>query len=191
MGPYYTDMALESQNSPSSIVHEVGRHYIEAEDGQLPEENTERISQIYSHLSETIFRLYREIPIAVVFQTEDPYDDYQDMKQSVNNEEMLRVYSGHADHPEFDRATNLMFRAVHDWHGHLSADVDFSPEGEYEKYCYMKKHFSSVENRVMFAEVVGQVCAVHYLENGFEDERYEQRAFLAPEWWQMAFTDIF
>jgi hypothetical protein len=93
------------------------------------------------------------------------------------------VYNQHTDHPFFTHDQQLAFRAVHDWYGHLEADVDFTPTGEFKKWDHMTRYFSPEENRVMFAEVVGQVGVVHYLEDGFESDRYEQRAFVAPMVW--------
>jgi hypothetical protein len=174
-------MATVMTPNPKEVAERIGREYVESD--TLPYENSKHAEVQYGNIGAICRVLESRIPVPVVYQSEDPYDDYQDMAESVAEEQKLLIYNQHTEHPYFTRKQQLAFRAVHDWYGHLSADVDFSPEGEYRKYLHMRKHFRPEENRIMFAEVVGQVGAVHYLEDGFADERYEQRAFVAPECW--------
>jgi hypothetical protein len=168
-------------DTPVGVAKKIGREYVERE--QLPHEGTEYTASVYASVADRICELYDSIPVPVVFQSDDPYTDYADMAETVGQEQQLRVYDQHTDHPHFSESEQLKFRAVHDWHGHLSADVDFSPAGEFTKWAHMTRYFGPTSNRVMLAEVVGQVGAVHYLQDGFADERYEQRAFLAPTRW--------
>lgn len=167
---------------PQDPVVEIGRQYVESD--SLPLEGHSYMEQIYSELADIVRELFEQIQVPVTFQKADPYDNYRDMAQTVAQEQQLRIYNQHTDHPHFSHEEQLMFRAVHDWFGHLEADVDFTPSGEYKKWKHMCDYFGNeILNRTMFAEVVGQVCAVHYLPNGFESNRYEQRAFVAPETW--------
>jgi|APHM01.1.fsa_nt_gi hypothetical protein len=174
------DMAQQAM-SPKTVAEQIGREYVESD--SLPAENTPEIRQLYDDIADRVTELFADIPVPVQFQATDPYDGYTDMAETVAEEQKLRVYNQHTEHPYFDHMEQLAFRAVHDWYGHLSADVDFSPEGEYKKYVHMKHHFTWQQNKVMFAEVVGQVGVVHYLPGGFADDRYEQRAFKAPGTW--------
>lgn len=168
--------------TPHAVAEQIGEEYVESD--TLPAENSAEVEQIYNQMADKIGQMFKQIPVPVRFQEADPYDNYADMAQTVGKEQMLRIYNQHTDHPYFSHAEQLAFRAVHDWHGHLAADVDFSPEGEYKKYLHLKDRFTPEENRVLFAEVVGQVGAVHYLPDGFASDRYEQRAFKAPGKWQ-------
>lgn len=168
--------------TPHAVAEQIGEEYVETD--SLPGENGASISVTYDELGRIVADLFRQIPVPVLFQESDPYDDYQDMAETVGNERTLRVYALHTSHPEFSHTEQLMFRAVHDWFGHLEADVDFSPEGEYKKWEHMNQYLENgPQERVMFAEVVGQVGAVHYLDDGFESDRYVQRAFGAPDNW--------
>lgn len=167
--------------NPVAVAKRIGREYVESE--TLPHEGNVACAFIYGRIANTCMSLFRQIPVEVIFQKEDPYDDYHDMKRTVESEGVLRIYNQHTEHPFFSPGEQLAFRAVHDWFGHLEADVDFTPTGEYKKWDYMRQYFSPDENTVMFAEVVGQVGAVHYLKDGFADPRYEQRAFIAPRRW--------
>lgn len=175
-------MAIAQSPTPKEVAKRIGREYVESE--SLPAENSASISVGYDNLGRVIADLFRQIDVPVLFQEDDPYDDYQEMAETVEREGKLRVYALHTSHPEFSHTEQLMFRAVHDWFGHLEADVDFSPEGEYKKWEHMNQYLESTrQERIMFAEVVGQVGAVHYLPDGFADDRYVQRAFGAPDNW--------
>jgi len=170
--------------TPHAVAEQIGEAYVETERWALPFEDHPRTEQAYDNIANTIEQLFAEIPVPVQFQKADPYDDYLDMAITVGAEQKLRVYNQHTDHPYFSHMEQLAFRAVHDWFGHLEADVDFSPEGEFKKWKHMCQYFDTHEqDRVMFAEVVGQVGAVHYLSDGFADDRYQQRAFIAPTDW--------
>jgi hypothetical protein len=180
-------MAISQTPKPKTVAERIGREYVESD--RLMYENSKKAEILYGNIGRICEKLADRIPVPVIYQSEDPYTGYQDMAETVAEEQQLRVYNQHTDHPYFTHEQQLAFRAVHDWYGHLSADVDFSPEGEYRKFVHMRKHFSAEENRVLFAEVVGQVGAVHYLSDGFNDERYEQRAFIAPYQWIDAMND--
>lgn len=172
---------MVEDTSPMQVATDIGREYVEAD--SLPGEGEPITADVYQDLALKVAWLFDRIPVPVTFQPEDPYDGYADMARTVGEERRLRVYNQHTDHPHLTHQQQLKFRAVHDWHGHLSADVDFSPAGEYRKYLHMRRYFNFQENRAVFGEVVGQAGAVHYLPDGFADDRYEQRAFLAPERW--------
>ena len=181
-------MALTHAMTPVEAARTIGRTYVEVDDfstaGQM------RTKRAYSQIADTVADLFDDIQVPVVFQSEDPYDDYRDMAETVAREQQLRVYNQHTDHRYFTHEEQLMFRAVHDWHGHLAADVNFRPEGEYRKWEHMCPFFDTEDQRrVMFAEVVGQVGAVFYLDDGFADPRFEQRSIIAPKWWVRTMRD--
>lgn len=174
--------------SPKEVAERIGREYVEYR--ELPEEGTRSTQEVYNQIAGIVVDLFAEIPVPVQFQKDDPYRDYADMAETVAEEQKLRVYNQHTDHPYFSHMEQLAFRAVHDWHGHLEADVDFTPEGEYKKFQHMQQYLNTAkQERVMFAEVVGQVGAVHYLPDGFADPDYEQRAFQSPIRWMRWMDD--
>jgi hypothetical protein len=174
--------------TPRKVAEVIGRKYVERD--SLYRECHRQTERAYNRIADIVVCLYNQIPVPVVFQSDDPYTDYEDMAETVGAEQQLRVYNQHTDHPYFSHEEQCAFRAVHDWYGHLDADVDFTPEGEYRKWKHMCHHFTSnAQRRVMFAEVVGQVGAVHYLDDGFADDRYEQRVFQAPRYWIDMMTD--
>lgn len=151
----------------------IGRNYVSGDWGiQSPD----KLRRAYgTYVTETT-ELYRDIPVPVEFQEQDPYDDYQDMKETVEQEGKLRVFTG-GDTPAYlTHAQNLQGRAVHDWHGHLGFDVPFTPEGEFLKWWHMSNMYSTNVCQLLFAEVVGQVSAIHHV-GGFD---YSQTCTLAP-----------
>jgi len=161
-------------------IEAIGKDYVE---NQTCHRRKRDIRSKYQTIAAVVTELFDQIPVPVVFQENDPYDDYQHMAETVGKEQQLRVYSGHADHPVMSDETNLKFRAVHDWFGHLKYDVDFTTVGEYHKWLNMCADFPQDTHGVLFAEVVGQLGAIKYLDDGFESHRYEQKAVEAPKWW--------
>jgi len=167
---------------PVAVAKWIGRQYVETEKHRF--EGSEITKEIYREIAEITAELFEQIPVPVVFQPGDPYDSYTDMAETVGKEQQLRVYSKHNDHEYFTPEENMKFRAVHDWFGHLEADVNFSAEGEFKKWDHMNQYYSTADQqRVMFGEVVGQLGAIHYLKDSFADDRYEQRAIPAPLTW--------
>jgi len=160
-------------------VETVGREYVE---NATCERDRKSIRDKYQAIAATVEQLYAEIPVPVVRQTEDPYTDYQDMAETVAKEQQLRVYVGHASHPVLSDEQNIKFRAVHDLYGHLRYDVDFTAAGEYQKWNNMKHEFPPKTHMLLFTEVVGQLGAIHYLPDSFEDPRFEQKAVELPRW---------
>ena len=167
--------------TPNAVAEEIGEKYVETD--RLPYEDSRKAEILYGNIGAVCKMLESRIPVPVEYQPEDPYSSYEDMARTVAEEQKLRVYNKHNNHRFFSKEENLAFRALHDWYGHLSADVDFSVKGEFQKFEHMREHFRPEENKVMFAEVVGQRCAIHYLDDGFASDRYEQRAFIAPKTW--------
>lgn len=160
----------------------IGRQYVETDTHKF--EGHQITEEIYREIAEITAELFDKIPVPVEFQPKDPYDSYTDMAETVGHEQKLRVYSKHNDHEYFSEKENMKFRAVHDWFGHLEADVDFSAEGEFKKWEHMNQYYKTEDQkRVMFGEVVGQLGAIHYLKDSFNDDRYTQRAIPAPLTW--------
>lgn len=125
---------------------------------------------------------YDQIPVTVEWQTEDPYDSYADMRDTVDREGKLRVFSGGSEPLHMTHEQNVKGRAVHDWFGHLEADCDFSMKGEWEKFDYVKHRYPEKVRPLLFTEIVGQRAAASYYDDGFGDDRFFQRASFAPKY---------
>lgn len=164
------------QNAPQHI----GLDYVESE--ELPWEDSDLVWDLYRKITQVNDVLYDQIPVPVVWTDDDPYDDYADMARSVGREQCLKVFTGGIP-DEFEKADVVKSRAVHDWYGHLGADVDFSFLGEFAKWRHVKELYPPECRMVLFGIVVGQVSAAYYLDDGFADDRFEQRLCIAPDRW--------
>jgi len=138
-------------------------------------------SDAYEVIAEINEEKYEEIPCKVIWQEEDPYDSFADMRETVQVEGQLRVFSDGSDPKFMSHEQNIKGRAVHDWFGHLSAGCDFSMEGEWTKYQHVKDDYPPWVRPLLFTEIVGQRAAASYYPNGFFDEQFEQQAAFAPK----------
>jgi len=153
---------------------DIGESYVSG-DYQHKPDTTRQFA--YHELARVNNQLFDSIPVSVTFVSDDPYDDFTDMQESVNDD--LLIFSG-GDTPEYlTHVENLQGRAVHDWYGHLSHGCDFSPEGEFTKWYRMVDFYPPHVTQLLFGEVVGQVAAIHHV-GGFG---YEQRPCIAPTAW--------
>lgn len=153
------------------FVSEVAKSYLCGESVAIKPD----IRRAYRLMNTVNSQLFEQIPVPVIFQSEDPYDNYQDMAATVEFENTLRIWNGGSPVEYMTTEQNLKARAVHDWFGHLSLKCDFSIEGEVTKWANACKHYPDVCHQMLFAEVVGQVCTVHY--QGWD---YEQKPVASP-----------
>jgi len=155
---------------------EIGRQYVTGGWNKQPSDNQKAA---YRDMVRVNRDLFTDIPARVTWVSTDPYLDYTDMKQSVQQTDTLEIYSG-GDTPLYlTKRENLEGRAVHDWYGHLSHDCDFSPEGEFTKWFRMVDFYPQCVTQLLFGEVVAQVAAIHHV-GGFG---YDQRPCIAPASW--------
>ncbi len=154
-----------------NIKYEIGEWYDSVE-----KSNNDKLKRGWSIITQINKIWFDKIPIPVIFQSEDPYDSYQDMKETVEQEQLLRVFDGGEEPYYISHEDNLRGRAVHDWFGHLQADCDFSFEGEWTKFNHVKTRYPEWVRPLLFTEVVGQRCAYAY-NSGFD---FEQKSVFAP-----------
>jgi hypothetical protein len=158
-------------NTKQKVVELVGDWY----DNQPV--TTDNVQPVYDRIVRINHHYFKQIPIEVVFQSDDPYDNFNDMKNTVERENKLRVFDGGSQPKHMSHKDNIIGRAVHDWFGHLEADCDFSMKGEFLKWYHVKNRYPSKAQRLMFTEIVGQRAMISKV-GGFE---YEQKAVLAPK----------
>ncbi len=104
------------------------------------------------------------------FVPEHVYETAPELRQRVEDEGVMYVSTLDADHPvwtgEEGLITNTMFRAWHDWEGHIEKGKGFNLRGEIA--AYNAHAGTSGPPRecipVLFTEVVGQICC--YYQNG-------------------------
>lgn len=180
--------------TPQEVARRIGKEYV-GKFPRLPPEDDRppwnvwggmtypQVRRAFETMEFVNQQLFMDIPIPVVFTESDPYDDYEDMAESVTRDGELRIFSGGASHPIWDDEAERISRAVHDWHGHLNLRVPFTVVGEYLKWEHARTHYPAYCDRVLFTEVIGQLGAAIYLDEGYDDDRFEQKAFAAPAEW--------
>lgn len=153
---------------------EIGEKYLN-EKGLLYVD-TDEVNSAYRKMIQVNEILFNQIDVPVIFQEDDPYEDYYDMRSCVEEEGKLRIYS--KSNPEdsiLSKDENLKSRAVHDYFGHLKYDVDFSPKGEFLKWYNSCNHYPPAVTQVLFSEVVCQTAVIHHI-GSFD---YKQRDSIA------------
>jgi len=119
--------------------------------------------------------------INVVFTPDDPYDSYEAMERDVRENDRLKVFSGGSVPEHMTRTENTIGRAVHDFYGHIALGRGFDLYGETAKWEHVRDNYSDVAQRLLFTEVVGQLCAAHVV-GGFDSPDFQQKAIVAPDY---------
>ena len=115
------------------------------------------------------------------FVPEHVYTSAKDLKNRVDTEGIMYVSTLDADHPvwkgEEGLITNTMFRAWHDWEGHIVKSKKFTLAGEIGAYNAHAKIVPRAAIPVLFTEVVGQICC--FYQSG--KQNCAQKAVILPE----------
>lgn len=119
--------------------------------------------------------------VRVIFQTEDPYADHEEMFADVSRG-TLRVYRTAPDqaHPVLSNRQNNRFRAVHDFFGHYHTGRGFDRHGEEAAWAFHSLMFHGLARRAMTTETRGQSSAFIWVNGGREFPA--QKAVLLPRW---------
>lgn len=176
-------MCIGMPPSPEEVARRIGKEYIERPVIPDDPEESNLTVKAFTVMRDINAAMFAEIPVDVKFQEEDPYRSYEHMRREVEETDILRVFNGGDPHPLWGNNAEIVGRAVHDWYGHLELDVPFTVEGEYQKWKHARDHYPAYCDRVLFTEVIGQLGAAYYLEDGFGDDRFEQKVFPAPNRW--------
>jgi hypothetical protein len=126
-----------------SEVNADGPEIADAYDEMKHDPNNPEVKKSYSALVDDVkkqFNFMKEKGIKVEVTNNDPYNSYEELVNDVKKNKTLKVFGGGnplpEDHPlaKIDPDTgetyNNMFRAVHDYFGHVAPDNPFSLVGE-------------------------------------------------------------
>jgi len=112
-----------------------------------------------------IEKMFKQIQSRVEVQFVDyhPYETAEELRQDVQQNNLMRVATIDADHALFDEITNAKFRAIHDYMSHIQAfgstGTPFGLVGELKAYNVHLKTLPPEAAPALFTEIVGQVCA--------------------------------
>jgi len=119
--------------------------------------------------------------LEIKFVPEHPYTSAKEMRQRVNNEKIMYVSTSDAEHPVWTGKQgliwNTMFRAWHDWEGHIAKGRGFKLQGEIAAYNAHAKTVPSACLPILFTEVVGQICC--FYQSG--KQNCQQKAMIMTE----------
>jgi len=146
---------LETFGTLCAGIHQAAKH----------EPNDPKVMAAYDCLKVNLMLQYLALPVACIFTDQNPYKDSTELRTRVPAEGVLFVYSGGdlpGDHPlaEFipERAINwnCIFRAVHDYIGHISGNNSFSYVGECRAFLAHAKTLPALAHGALAAETIAQ-----------------------------------
>ena len=124
-------------------------------------------------LRDSTNRLFRQMTrkIEVIFTDEDPYPDFAAMKDDIETQHRMLVWTGESSNsPIWTPEENWRFRAVHDYMIHLAGNHPFTLRGEIGAYNRHVKIAPIAARPALFTEIIGQTCAYLYL-NKFAEQK--------------------
>lgn len=100
---------------------------------------------------------------------------------------VLRIFRSNCDHKFLDailvdgESCNSIFRAVHDFFGHLASGADFTWKGETTAYYSHAEMFTEAALPALFCESVAQQCA-YYVTGDYVEQRMVimNRSYMYP-----------
>ncbi len=128
------------------------------------------------------FKAMRQAGVNVIFTDDDPTPlvegkpSFKAYRDEVNYTEEFRIYRSQGNHPILDmwfvsykgrfESMNSIFRAVHDFYGHLACDVPFNWRGETLAYYSHRSTLTEDAHLALFLETVAQQ-AYYYVKNDY------------------------
>ena len=99
------------------------------------------------------------------FVPEHPYKSAKELRQRVADEGIMYVSTSDAEHPVWTGKQgliwNTMFRAYHDYEGHMAKKKNFNLRHEIGAYNAHAKRVPQECIPILFTEVVGQICCFY------------------------------
>lgn len=168
----------------------IGKEYVE---GNFTNEENDFVAEAFAEISRVNDELFEMIPYPVIFTDEDPYKTSKEMRERVQKEKVIYIFTVFGGHPYLTQEQNNKGRAVHDVWAHLVCGCPFSFQGEYNAYLEQRKYYPEWTWKVLFAEIPAQTSAFYYqgiigdktspLYTGVGNFDYTQRAIEAPQKW--------
>jgi hypothetical protein len=169
---------MSQDTKPIDYAKQVGESYL---NDSFESEDSKRIETAYKQLTRINKHLFDRIPVNVVFTEKDPYDNFEEMKQDIEENDRMKIFAGGSTPKHLTERENNISRAVHDYFGHYRNNVPFTLEGEFRKWYNMRDMYPKNVSRLLFSEVVCQTSAVIHL-GGFTDEFRQRGIFPRKEW---------
>lgn len=155
-------LAEIKQTEPVKVDPEHGRKIAEAYDKMESNPNDPKVKSAYDALGKEVNEQYKSLPIKVEFTKDDPYKTSEEMRNDIEQNGRLKVFTGGEEHPllgkkdESGISLNDKFRAVHDYYGHAMMGHKFGPSGEENAWMEHSKMFSPEAQKALTTETRGQ-----------------------------------
>ena len=116
-----------------------------------------RHTYAWDRLREETHKLYAALPtdLRVRFVSGQPYATAQALHNVFHTRQLL-ISTDFNFHPLWDEETNLRFRAVHDYYGHILTGFDFTLFGELNAYHTCARLHTDSAKHALFTEVYVQ-----------------------------------
>jgi len=114
-------------------IEELGRWYLEAEDIANTPKGQAMAKEQAARIQREFQRLVKRV--SVEFTERDPYPNVEAMRQDIESNKRMFVYTLFSETPLWTEKVNWMARAVHDW-DHYVSGADFTMQGEIDAYRY-------------------------------------------------------
>ena len=150
----------------------LGKQYVE---GLYQSENSESVKQDFEIIASINRELFKQIPYKVTFTEIDMYESAKQMREAVQRDNEIFIYTGWSGHPFLSHEDNNIGRAVHDVFAHCVCGCPFNFQGELNAYYEQRKYYPKQVWNTLFAEIPMQTAAYYY-KKGFN---FNQRAFRA------------
>jgi hypothetical protein len=157
----------------------IGLEYIKKEWYPACDHMDVHVQDAFAEISRVNRELFNMIPYVVQFTSEDVYSSAKEMRERVQEEGIVYIYTGWSGHPILTQEDNNIGRAVHDVFAHLVCGCPFTFEGEYTAYLEQRKWYPQWTWDVLFAEIPAQTAAYYYVGS----HNFDQRAIAAPKRW--------
>lgn len=134
----------------------------------------------YCGLTGELATQFASIPIPVEFVPYDPYASAAEMFATVKLDGRLLIYTGDSVHPALTPRENHIFRAVHDYYGHIVPSNSFDPAGEFKAWqCHYRMMKTAGAKAAMTTETLGQMAwrvygpneSLPYLERPYAEQK--------------------
>lgn len=170
MGRAYQAAVEGSPEYKSALFERYGEMMPEVVE-QAKAQNLDQLTEAaYRQLGEEVTNQFDLLPLQMRYhQGEGEYGSSTDMIQDALGRGRLNVFSGGEPHEflnQIDPATGLsqneMFRAVHDYMGHVVPGSRFGPSGEEIAYAAHSQQLSPLAQMALLSETRGQNSLVNY-----------------------------
>lgn len=111
----------------------------------------------WDKLREETYKLFAALPLdlRIRWVSGQPYATAQALHNVFYTRRLL-ISTDFNFHPLWDEETNLRFRAVHDYYGHVLTGFDFTLQGEHNAYLATARLHTDTAKHALFTEVYVQ-----------------------------------